>query len=575
MSDSTPAMEPGEENPSGIPRHFGLIFASLMAAMLLSSLDQTIVSTALPTVVGELNGVNRMAWVTTAYILAATIAMPVYGRLGDLIGRKALFLGGIGVFLAGSVVAGAAQNMTMLIIGRAVQGLGGGGLMITSQAIIADLVPPRQRANYMAPIGAVFGLSSVAGPLLGGWFTDSIGWRWAFWVNLPVGAVALAIGTFALRLPRKAARVTFDYLGFALMATAVACTVLVAEWGGTDYAWSDPVILGMAGGGLLAWVLFFLSQRRAEEPIIPLWLFRSRIFNTATLTGLLVIGIGMFAVLGYLPTYLQMVYGVSATESGLLLIPMVVGIMATAIPSGRLMSSTGRYKIFPIIGTLLVAGAAMLMSTLDTETSLVLVGVYVFLLGSGLGLANAAPRPGRAERLPRRRRRHRHLREQLLPRDRRHPRHRGRRLGVHPPSHRTARRPPARRHGRHGRRHPLPHPRPGPLPPGRAPERGDPRLPARPDTGVPLPRTRVRRRPRPGPAPPGEEARRRKGPRHSARPGPGNGTNGHRSDRADLTGSPASGRGGPDVAAPFAPVPALACLAADVIRTGHPGSAPR
>ncbi|WP_228033760.1 MDR family MFS transporter [Streptomyces spongiae] len=386
MSDSTPALEAEEQNSSGTPRHFGLIFAALMAAMLLASLDQTIVSTALPTIVGELRGLDHLAWVTTAYILAATIAMPVYGRLGDLIGRKALFLGGIAVFLAGSVIAGAAQNMTVLIISRAVQGLGGGGLMITSQAIIADLVPPRQRAKYMAPIGAVFGLSSVAGPLLGGWFTDGIGWRWAFWINLPVGALALAVGAFALRLPRKAGAVAFDYLGFTLMATAVTCTVLVAEWGGTDYAWSDPVILGMAGGGLLAWVLFFLSQRRAAEPIIPLWLFRSRIFNIATLIGLLVIGIGMFAIIGYLPMYLQMVYGVSATESGLLLIPMVVGIMATAIPSGRLMSTTGRYKIFPVVGTVFVGVAAVLMSTLDTGTSLVLVGVYVFLLGAGLGL---------------------------------------------------------------------------------------------------------------------------------------------------------------------------------------------
>lgn len=384
VSDSTPAVE--ADNSSGTPERFGLIFSALMAAMLLGSLDQTIVSTALPTIVGELHGVNHMAWVTTAYILAATVAMPVYGRLGDLLGHKALFLSGISLFLVGSVVAGAAQDMTMLIIGRAVQGLGGGGLMITSQAVIADLVPPRQRAKYMAPIGAVFGLSSVVGPLLGGWFTDGIGWRWCFWINLPVGAVALAVGAFALRLPRRAVEVTFDYIGFALMAAAVTCTVLVTTWGGTEYAWSDPFIIGMATVGLLTWVLFFLSQRRAAEPIIPLWLFRSRIFNIATLIGLLVVGIGMFAILGYLPTYLQMVYGVSATESGLLLIPMVVGMLAAAVPSGRLMSSTGRYKVFPIVGTVLVCLAALLMSTLDTGTPLVLVCLYVFLLGAGLGL---------------------------------------------------------------------------------------------------------------------------------------------------------------------------------------------
>ncbi|MET7477032.1 MDR family MFS transporter [Streptomyces sp. NPDC005648] len=385
MSQSTAATQE-EQNSSGPPHRFGLVFAALMAAMLLASLDQTIVSTALPTIVGELHGVSHLAWVTTAYILAATIAMPVYGRLGDLIGRKSLFLGGIAVFLAGSVIAGAAQDMTWLIIGRGVQGLGGGGLMITSQAIIADLVPPRQRAKYMAPMGAVFGLSSVAGPLLGGWFTDGPGWRWAFWINLPVGVLALVIGVFALRLPRRAVEVVFDYLGFTLMAAAVTCTVLVAEWGGTDYAWSDPVILGMAAGGLLGWVLFFYSQSKVAEPIIPLRLFHSRIFNIATVIGLLVIGIGMFAVIGYLPTYLQMVYGVSATESGLLLIPLVVGLMATAIPSGQLMSRTGRYKIFPIVGTVFVGVAALLMSTMDTGTSLVVVGVYVFLLGAGLGL---------------------------------------------------------------------------------------------------------------------------------------------------------------------------------------------
>ncbi|GAA0905721.1 MDR family MFS transporter [Virgisporangium aurantiacum] len=386
MTDSTRAVEVEEQSTTRTPRHFGLTFAALMAAMLLASLDQTIVSTALPTIVGELHGVSHMAWTITAYILAATIVMPVYGRLGDLIGRKLLFLGGIGLFLAGSAVAGAAQDMTMLIIGRAIQGMGGGGLMITSQAIIADLVPPRQRAKYMAPIGAVFGLSSVAGPLLGGWFTDGIGWRWAFWINLPVGALAFAIGVFALHLPRKAAAVAFDYLGFTLMAAAVTCTVLVADWGGTDYAWSDPLIIGMAAAGTLAWVVFFYSQSRAAEPIIPLRLFRSRIFNIATLIGLLVIGIGMFAIVGYLPTYLQMVYGVSATESGLLLVPMVVGIMVTAILSGRLMSRNGRYKIYPIAGTVLVGTAATLMSTMDTTTSLVMVCAYVFVLGTGLGL---------------------------------------------------------------------------------------------------------------------------------------------------------------------------------------------
>lgn len=375
-----------EQDSFTLPPRFALIFGGLMATMLLASLDQTIVATALPTIVGELHGVSHMAWVATAYTLAATIGMPLYGRFGDLIGRKALFLAGIVIFLAGSFVAGAATSMTTLIIGRAIQGLGAGGLMITSQAIIADLVPPRQRARFMAPIGAVFGLSSVVGPLLGGWFTDNADWRWAFWINLPVGLVALAICAFALRLPRKAVKISIDYLGITLMAASVAATVLLAVWGGTQYAWSDPLILGLAAGAVLGWTLFFLSQRRAAEPIIPLWLFRSRIFNIATLLGLITVGIGMFAVIGYLPTYLQMVYDVNATESGLLLIPMVVGLMATALLSGRLIGRTGRYKIYPIVGSVLMAVTALLLSTLTVHTALWVVCAYVFLLGAGLGL---------------------------------------------------------------------------------------------------------------------------------------------------------------------------------------------
>ncbi|TQS45132.1 MDR family MFS transporter [Cryptosporangium phraense] len=385
MSHPTPPAHTPDE-ASAIPPRFGLIFAGLMLTMLLASLDQTIVATALPTIVGELSGVSHMAWVTTAYILAATIAMPVYGRLGDLIGRKALFLAGISIFLIGSAVAGASQDMAMLIIGRGIQGLGGGGLMITSQAIIADLVPARQRAKYMAPIGAVFGLSAVVGPLLGGWFTDGIGWRWAFWINLPVGLLALGVCAVVLRLPRRASSVKLDYRGFVLMAAAVSCTVLVADWGGTEYGWTDPVLLGTAAGGIAAWVLFLLSQHTAAEPLLPLRVFRSRIFNIATLVGMIVVGVGMFAVIGYLPTYLQMVYGVSATESGLLLIPMVIGIIATAMPSGQLISRTGRYKIYPILGAALITLAAFLLSTLEVDSPLALVCVYVGLVGAGMGL---------------------------------------------------------------------------------------------------------------------------------------------------------------------------------------------
>ncbi|MDX3692476.1 MDR family MFS transporter [Streptomyces europaeiscabiei] len=388
MSDSLSVARSPEEKRHSSDRQvrFGLIYTGLMAVMLLASLDQTIVSTALPTIVGELHGVTHMAWVTTAYILAATVVMPVYGRLGDLLGRKNLYIGGIIIFLVGSAIAGSAQDMAMLITGRAVQGLGGGGLMITSQAIVADLVPPRQRAKYMAPIGVIFGLAAVVGPLLGGWFTDSVGWRWCFWINLPVGLVALAVCAVALNLPRKALKATIDYLGITLMTAAVVSTVLVADWGGTDHAWSDPLILGLAGAGVGFWTLFLYSQSRVAEPIIPLRLFRSPIFNIATLIGMIVIGVGMFAVVSYMPTYLQMVYGVTATESGWLLLPMVVGLMGASLPVGQRMSRTGRYRIYPIAGSLVIAVTALMLSTIEVDTPLALLCGYFFLIGVGIGL---------------------------------------------------------------------------------------------------------------------------------------------------------------------------------------------
>lgn len=390
MTRPADEMEASAENPAaaaaGLPRHFGLVFTGLMVVMLLSSLDQTIASTALPTIVGQLHGVSSMSWVTTVYIMCATVTMPVYGRLGDLIGRKSMLLGGIAVFLAGSVLSALAQDMTMLIIGRGVQGIGGGGLLITSQAVIADLVPIRQRAKYLAPIGAVFGLSSVAGPVLGGWLTDGWGWRWCFWINLPLGAAALVVCAFAMRLPRQKVKVHLDYLGITLMTAAVACTVLVAEWGGSDYAWSSPVVLGMAAAAAAAWALLLVVESRAKQPIIPLWLFRNRTFNAATVVGLLVAGVGMFSVINYLPTYVQMVYGRSATVSGLLLIPMVIGVLVGGQVSSVLIARTGRYKPYPVIGTILTATAFLLLSTLTLHTSLVVLCSYVLLLGLGLGL---------------------------------------------------------------------------------------------------------------------------------------------------------------------------------------------
>jgi EmrB/QacA subfamily drug resistance transporter len=371
---------------SRLPAHFGWIYAALMVSMLLSALDQTIVATALPTIVGELNGLSHMAWVTTAYILAATIGMPVYGKLGDLIGRRQLFLAALVVFVAGSALAGFAQDMPQLIAYRAVQGLGGGGLMIMSQAIIADLVPVRQRAKFMGPLGAVFGLAAVGGPLLGGWITDHTDWRWAFWINLPLGAAALIISAAALKLPRKHVKVAFDYLGTALMAVAVTALILVCTWGGTEYDWTSPQILWLGTATVAAAVLFCVVESRVAEPLIPLRMLRNPVFNVATLIGMIAIGVGMFAVISYMPTYLQMVYGYSATESGLLLIPMVAGIMLTASTSGVLVSKFGRYKGFVIAGMAIMPIGVGLLSTLDPSSPVALLCIYIGLIGAGIGL---------------------------------------------------------------------------------------------------------------------------------------------------------------------------------------------
>ena len=363
-----------------------LVFAGLLVAMLLASLDQTILSTALPTIVGELDGVNHMLWVTTAYLVAATIMMPIYGKLGDLVGRKGLFVGALIAFLVGSVIGGLAPDMTWLIIGRAVQGLGGGGLMILSQAIIADVVPVRERSKYMGVMGGVFGISSIAGPLLGGWFTESIGWRWAFWINIPLGVIAVILAVAFLRLPSRRVAIRFDVWGTVTMAVAVTAVILVASWGGTEYEWGSTtmnVLIAIAVGFS---ILFVLAERRAAEPIIPLSLFRSRNFVLATSVGLF-IGVAMFGALAYLPTYLQIVTGTNATVSGLMMIPMVLGLMISAITTGQLASRTGRYRWMPIASMIVVGTALALMSTLTVDTPVIVLMAYLFVLGAGIGLA--------------------------------------------------------------------------------------------------------------------------------------------------------------------------------------------
>ncbi len=385
LTDTSSTRAPAAAEAPGGSAHIGPILAGLLVAMLLGSLDQMIFSTALPTIVGELGGVDRMLWVTTAYLVASTIMMPIYGKLGDLVGRKALFVGALTVFMAGSVVGGLAQGMTTLIVARAVQGLGGGGLMILAQAIIADVVPVRERSKYMGLMGGVFGISAVAGPLLGGWFTESAHWRWAFWMNIPLGILAVALAMVFLKIPRHHAKVRFDLWGTVTMAVAVTAIILVASWGGTQYDWGSATIVGLGVVATVFSALFVLAEHRAAEPIIPLGLFRSRNFVLATVAGLF-IGIAMFGTIAYLPTYLQMVTGVGATESGLMLLPMVLGLMTAAIATGQLAARTGRYRWMPIAGMVVLGIALWLLSTLTVGTALAVTLSYFFVLGAGIGL---------------------------------------------------------------------------------------------------------------------------------------------------------------------------------------------
>ncbi|MFB2556185.1 MDR family MFS transporter [Herbiconiux liangxiaofengii] len=369
-------------------RRVNLIFAALMVAMLLSALDQTILGTALPTIVGELDGVNHMLWVATAYILASTIVMPVYGKVGDLIGRKSLFVIALSIFVFGSAIGGFAMSMEWLIAGRFIQGLGGGGLMILSQAIIADVIPARDRGKYMGFIGAVFGLSSVAGPLLGGLFTDTLSWRYAFWINVPLGLAAIVAAVALIKLPARdrSAKPKIDLAGMITLAIAASALVLTASWGGTEYEWNSPEIIGLIIATVVAGVAFVLIERRSSEPVIPMSLFANRNFTLTTLGGL-AIGISMFGAIGYMPTFLQIVNNVNATTSGFMLLPMLAGLLVTGIGGGFLISKTGRYKWMPIVGSLVVAGALVLFSTMRADTPLGLVLVYLAVLGLGIGLA--------------------------------------------------------------------------------------------------------------------------------------------------------------------------------------------
>jgi EmrB/QacA subfamily drug resistance transporter len=373
------------EAPSSANPRIRVIFGALMLVILLASLDQTIVSTALPTIVGELGGLQHLSWVVTAYLLASTVTGPIYGKLGDLYGRKVVLQTAIVIFLIGSALCGIAQGMTELIAFRALQGLGAGGLLVTTIAVVGDIIPPRERGRYQGVFGGVFGVSTVVGPLLGGFFVDNLSWRWIFYINLPTGAIAFAVigAVFHARTHRVEHAV--DYVGASLLAAGLTCVVLFTSLGGTTFAWASAESLALMVLSFVLLVLFVFAELRATEPILPMELFRNRIFSVCALVGF-IIGLALFGSVTYLPVFLQIVKEMSPTRSGLQLTPMMGGLLVTSIVSGRLISRWGRYKPFPIIGTAVMTVGMFLLAQLNVHSTSVQTSLYMLVLGLGLGM---------------------------------------------------------------------------------------------------------------------------------------------------------------------------------------------